>query len=288
MTGTLLASLLLASSAFCAGPEDPVVPTSAEERVKIDAVRKLRAKDDPANVEQLAAALAGEPSAAVRRELLRTLASGRHVGTRALRAVASAMSGDLDHLARREAAVLSLAFPGGAPLEAGDLFLLEEANPESRAAYCLAAATASAHAADPELTRILARTLLEDAEPPARLAAARALARRGDRRALTAATTAAQKDADESVRREAAAAVRALAKVPRVAPKPVRKTEPPRPRAVKGKDECPAPNGWCECSNGPILKAPARCMPLEDCEYAYENTYSRHGYQCRWNKRVLD
>ncbi|MFA6093516.1 MAG: HEAT repeat domain-containing protein [Elusimicrobiota bacterium] len=298
----LLAALLCplphlpsARAADAAGTEStaeaaPLYATTSEERVKIDAVQKLRVKDDPANVEALASALAGEASVSVRLEIVRTLSSGRHVGARSLRAIAAAMSADLDHAVRREAALGSVRFPGGESLAADDRYLLEERNEESRADLCIALATAAAHAGDPEATRLLANTLLEDDSVLVRRAALKALSARKDRKASPAVNTAAIKDPDADIRRDAARLLREFAKIPRALPPKTKKAPAPaaRPKAVKGKDDCPDPNGWCECSNGPILKVRAHCIAYEDCRFEYENAYSRYGYTCRWSSRILD
>jgi hypothetical protein len=278
-----LLAALLAAPAPCVGES----PTS-EDRVKIEALRKLKAKDSPKSVEYLATALAKEASAPVREEIVRTLASGRHAGPRAAQALGEAMSADPSPGVRAEAASAMASFTGGEGASRIDRYLQEERNEEARARVCLALATVPAHIGDPETTLLLSKVLLDDPSRLVRRAALTGLELRKDRGAFPALARAAKLDSDGDIRRDAARLLKGLERAAKPKPQTKAPARASRPGAVKGVDDCPNPLGWCECTMESVSKIRPRCQSLEDCQSDYENSFRRNGYACTWNGRSLD
>jgi 3-methyladenine DNA glycosylase/8-oxoguanine DNA glycosylase len=189
---------------------------------------------------------------------------------------------DLAPRVRLDAAVAALAFPGGKTLEFADTFIKSEPGWEVRREFLLALATAPAHAHNPDATRLLASALDEDTSGKVRRAAADALAVRGDRIALSAARRAAAGDADKETRLAAARAVAVLTAVLKAVPKAkLRKAAAPlNEDAVKGRDPCPAPGGWCECAGA--IRRPAKCLLFGDCR-KLQAQLRHHDLTCLWN-----
>jgi HEAT repeat protein len=141
----------------------------------------------------------------------------------------------------------------------------------------VALSTEPARLHDPETTALLASLLTDDPSPEVRLALAKALAARDDRGALAAERRAAS-DPDKRVRAAADAGARQLDRpLPKARPW---RPETPKADAVKGKDECPSPWGWCEC-DGPI-KRPPKCMQRKECRVEVD-TVLQLGMPCTWD-----
>ncbi len=191
------------------------------------------------------------------------------------------MERDLSDVVRLAAAKAVATWPGGEPLERLDKFLKTEASASSRRDLVLALSTEPAHASNPDATRILAALLLDDPNPAVRRGAAVALALRRDLTAIGAARKAATADPDKDVRSVAAKAVAVLEKPPKAKAK---KKAPPPPKedAVKGKDKCSPPYGWCECGY-PVIKTAPKCLTREDCRHLYVNSYRRNNLSCDWD-----
>lgn len=189
---------------------------------------------------------------------------------------------DLTPRVRLDAAIGALAFSGGKTMEFADGFVKSEPGWEVRREFLLALATAPAHAANPDATRLLASALAEDPSPEVRRAAAQALAVRGDRVAIGAVRRASASDADKETRQAAARAMIALSAPPKAKP---RKALPPvKEDAVKGKDACPFPGGWCECAGA--IKRPAKCLALSDCR-ELQAQMRHHDLTCTWSGQNL-
>jgi len=189
---------------------------------------------------------------------------------------------DLTPRARLDAAIAALAFPGGKTLAFADGFVKSEPGWEVRREFLLALATAPAHAGNPDATRLLAAALAEDPTPEVRRAAADALAARGDKVALGAVRRASASDADKETRQAAARAMIALSAPPKAKPK---KSLPPvKEDAVKGRDACNFPGGWCECAGA--IRRPAKCLAIGDCR-ALQAQLRHHDLICTWSGQNL-
>ena len=189
---------------------------------------------------------------------------------------------DLTPRARLDAAVAALAFAAGKTLEFADGFIKSEPGWEVRREFLLALATATAHADNPDATRLLASALAEDTSGAVRRAAADALAARGDRVAIGAVRRASVEDADKETRRAAARAVAVLSA--QLKPKPRKAAAPVKEDAVKGRDACPHPGGWCECAGA--IRRPAKCLALADCR-ELQAQLRHHDLTCLWNGQNL-
>ena len=184
---------------------------------------------------------------------------------------------------RLVAATAALTYPGGKTMMFADAFVKSEPGEEVRRAFLLALATAPAHADNPDATRLLAAALAEDASPVVRRAAAEALATRGDTVGLGAALRATRGDADKDVRKAAAHAVAVLT-APRKAKPRTKALAVPNETAVKGRDRCPDPGGWCECAGA--IRRPAKCLSLTDCR-VMQSEMRHHDLTCQWNSQTL-
>ena len=196
-------------------------------------------------------------------------------------ALALAMDRDLSERVRLAAGKAVITFPGDDPLKRVLRFFQSEPGPQNRIDLTVALSTAPSRLEDTGVTDLISSLLAEDPSAEVRGAAALALARRGDTRALPAVRLAAEKDADKSVRDAARRALKLLS-APRPAPpkaKPWQPT-PPKSDAVKGKDPCPAPWGWCEC-DGPIKLAP-KCLTRSECRVELDTAIGL-GMPCTWN-----
>lgn len=237
------------------------------------------------DIESTLSKLRDEPEAAARVELVRALSAPPLRGPRAYQALAETMERDLSDAVRLAAAKAVATWPGGEPLERLDRFLKTENGPVTRRELVLALSTEPAHADNPDATRLLASLLLDDPVPAVRRGAAVALALRRDITAVGAARKAAASDPDKDVRAVAAKAVAVLEKPRPAKPKP--KAAPaPKEDAVKGKDRCAPPYGWCECGY-PVIKTPPKCLTKEDCIHLYRNSYRRNNLSCDWDGQDL-
>jgi hypothetical protein len=237
------------------------------------------------SAEDSALARLGSGDAAARERACLDLARAPRRGPRVYPALALSAERDLSERVRLGAAEALVTFPGDDAVRRARDFLRSEPGPQNRAGLLLALSTAPAHLEDGDVTNTIAGMLFDDPSPRVRLAAALGLSRRGDRRALAQVQRAAENDADKPVRDAARAAARALAAVPLPRAAPARKPSPPKPDAVKGRDPCPAPWGWCECS-GPIVR-PAKCLERADCRIELD-TMLQLGMPCTWNGLSFD
>jgi hypothetical protein len=190
------------------------------------------------------------------------------------------MDRDPSERVRLGAAKAVLTFPGDEALKRVRGFLQSEPGPQIRIEITVALSTEPSRAEDSGVTDLISSILSDDPNPEVRRAAALGLTRRGDPRALSAVRRAAENDADKAVRDAARQAARALSAPRPSRPTPAFKPKPPKPDAVKGKDACPEPWGWCEC-DGPIKRAP-KCMKRADCRIAVD-TVIQLGMPCTWN-----
>jgi HEAT repeat protein len=207
------------------------------------------------------------------------LASATPRGARVYPALALAMDRDLSERVRLAAAKGVITFPGNEALKRAQGFLQAEPGPRNRAELTLALSTEPAHLEDSGATDLISSMLSEDPSPDVRRAAVLGLARRGDQRGLGALRRAAEKDPDKTVRDAARQALAALS-APRPPPSKPAPPKPPKPDAVKGRDACPAPWGWCEC-DGPIKREP-KCLTRGDCRIEVD-TVIQLGMPCMWN-----
>jgi HEAT repeat protein len=217
---------------------------------------------------------------ATRERACADLARGPQHGPRVYPALAAAMDRDLSELVRLAAAKAVLTFPGSDPLRHVQSFLQSEPGPQNRIEMTVALSTEPARLEDAGVTDLIASLLTDDPSPEVRLSAALGLTRRGDPRALPAVRRASENDADKTVRDAARRALRTLSAPRPARPTPAFKPKPPKSDAVKGKDPCPEPWGWCEC-NGPI-KRPAKCITRADCRIEVD-TVLQLGMPCTWN-----
>lgn len=265
MLAALLAAALLAATPLSAAPASD----AAADDALADALLRLRS----------------EPAAPARAALCADLARPPLRGPRAYAALAEAMERDLSDAVRLAAAKSVATWPGGEPLERLDKFLKTEAGPGARRELALALSTEPAHLANPDATRLLAALLLDDPSPAVRRGAAVGLALRGDTAGIAAARKAAASDADKDVRAVAAKAVAVMEKPRKAKPQPA--AAPPKPGAVKGKDRCAPPYGWCECGY-PVIKTPPKCLTRADCRHLFINSYRRNGLSCDWDGQDLE
>lgn len=230
--------------------------------------------------------LRAEPEAAARIELVKALNRPPLRGPRAYHTLTETMESDLSDTVRLAAAKAVATWPGGEPLERLDKFLKTETGAMTRRDLVLALSTEPAHAGNPDATRLLAALLLDDPSPPVRRGAAVALALRGDVTAVGAARKAAASDPDKDVRAVAAKAVAVMEK-PRTQAKKKAAPPPPKADAVKGKDKCSPPYGWCECGY-PVIKTPPKCLTREDCKHLFINSYRRNNLSCDWDGQDME
>ncbi|MDX6770389.1 MAG: HEAT repeat domain-containing protein [Elusimicrobiota bacterium] len=225
--------------------------------------------------------LRAEPEAPARVALVEALNKPPLRGPRAYSGLVETMERDLSDTVRLAAAKAVATWPGGEPLERLEKYLKTETGAMSRRDLVLALSTEPAHAMNPDATRLLASLLLDDPSPAVRRGAAVALALRRDITAIGTARKAAAADPDKEVRAVAAKAVAVLEKPPKAKAK---KAAPPPPKedAVKGKDPCRPPYGWCECGY-PIIKTAPKCLTREDCRHLYINSYRRNNLSCDWD-----
>jgi hypothetical protein len=229
------------------------------------AISRLQNAPEPADRERACAELAAAPRA-----------DGRVYAVLSL-----AMNRDLSDQVRLAAAKIVITFPGDEPLARAKQFLLSEPGPQTRSGFAAALSTEPVHREDAIATQLISGLLADDVSPQVRRAAALGLVRRGDMSALPALRRAAENDADRSAREAACAAVKALtAARPAKARTGPYKPKEPSPDAVKGKDPCPSPWGWCECS-GPIKREP-KCRLRPECREMY-NTLLEIGIPCTWD-----
>lgn len=246
----LLAALLAAGSARAASPEEALLAS-------------LRSED-----------------ASVREQACAALGRASQRGPRVYPALALLMDRDLSDRVRLAAAEAVITYPGDDPLAKARAFLGSEPGDQARIAFTLDLSTEPAHLQDAGATELIGAILSDDPGSNVRLAAAGALGRRGDPRALPALKRASLNDGEKQVRAAAKQAALALL-APRAAPKSARPSKrTPKPGAVKGKDSCPEPWGWCEC-NGPIKRA-AKCLERADCRVEID-TMLQLGMPCLWN-----
>jgi hypothetical protein len=227
------------------------------------------------------AKLREEPDPSVRAELVLSLSKPPMRGPRAYEALCDAMERDLSDVVRLAAAKAVATWPGGEPLERVDKFLKAETGADNRRQLALALSTEPAHAANPDATRLLADLLLNDPSPSVRRGAAVGLALRGDITGVGAAKKAAEADPDRDVRTVAAKAVAVMQK-PKKAGAAKAAPPPPKENAVKGKDPCRPPYGWCECGY-PVIKTAPKCLTKDDCKHLFNNSYRRNGLNCDWD-----
>lgn len=238
-----------------------------------------------ADVGAALAQLRDEPDASARIAVVRSLGKEPLRGPRAYQALAEAMERDLSDAVRLEAAKQVATWPGGEPLERVDKFLKAETGADTRRQLALALSTEPAHAANPDATRILAELLLNDPAPAVRRGAAVGLALRGDITGVGAAKKAAEADPDRDVRSVAAKAVAVMLK-PKKGPPKKAAPEPPKENAVKGKDPCRPPYGWCECGY-PVIKTAPKCLTKDECRHLFNNSYRRNNLSCDWDGQDL-
>ncbi len=239
-----------------------------------------------ADIADVLVKLRDEPEPAARAAMIEELNKPPLRGPRAYQALVDAMERDLSDAVRLAAAKAVATWPGGEPLERLDKFMKTETGALTRRDLALALSTEPAHATNPDATRLLANLLLDDPAPAVRRGAAVGLALRGDISALGAARKAAASDADKDVRAVAAKAVAVMERPPKAAAK---KKAPPPPKAdaVKGKDKCSPPYGWCECGY-PVIKTPAKCLTREDCRHLFLNSYRRNNLSCDWDGQDME
>lgn len=239
--------------------------------------------------DDLSAVLVGlraEPEPAARVLLVRKLNAPPLRGPRAYETLVETMERDLSDAVRLEAAKAVATWPGGEPLERLDKFMKAESGAMSRRDLALFLSTEPAHAGNPDATRLLANLLLDDPAPAVRRGAAVALALRGDASVVGIARKAAASDPDKDVRSVAAKAVAVMTRPPKAKSK---KKAPPPPKtdAVKGKDKCSPPYGWCECGF-PVIKTPPKCLTREDCRHLFINSYRRNNLSCDWDGQDME
>jgi hypothetical protein len=244
---------------------------------------------DLASPTRLAAVLARVREARTpqeRQEAVRMLRRTPYRGPQAFRTLSAAMTEDLSNEVRQEAAVALLDYEGSETLVGIEAFFKTEMGDDARRTVCVALATAPARGGDRGVTSLLTGLLSGDPAPAVRMAAVAGLLARQDRSALGELRRAAQRDPDKKVREQAQAAYRLLAQPPKTERTRVAKPQRASYDAVRGKDPCPPGNGWCECSQPP-LKTKSRCLPREDCEHTYFNTYRSLGFSCAWDGEVI-
>jgi HEAT repeat protein len=232
-------------------------------------------------------ALAGLRSddAAAREKACAQLGAAETRGPEVFPALSLAMDRDLSEKVRLAAAKAVLTFPGDEPLARARAFLGSEPGPQTREDLIVALSVEPSRLENPEVTDLISAQMFDDPHAEVRRTAATALARRGDRRAIPAVKRAAVNDADKAVREAAKLALRVLSAPPPVKPTKEYKPTPPKRDAVKGKDPCPAPWGWCECE-GPIRR-PARCLDRSECRVSVD-TMMQLGMPCSWNGQSFD
>jgi hypothetical protein len=206
-------------------------------------------------------------------------------GPRVYPALFLAMDRDLSERVRLAAAKALITFPGDDADRRVRAFFQSEPGAGIRLELVTALSTEPAHLDDTGVTDQLSMLMFDDPSPQVRRAAALGLTARGDRRALPAVRRVAVNDADKAVREAAKLAVKALSVPVPVRPTTAFKPKPPKPDAVKGRDPCPAPWGWCECG-GPI-KRPAKCLERGDCRVELD-TMLQLGMPCSWNGVSFD
>lgn len=241
---------------------------------------------DNAKIAGLLQRLSKEESPAARVEILQSLANPQLHSAAAFKALSRAALSDLSLQARRAAAVSALSYEGPEPLALAENILKNEQGEDVRLGLCLELSSGSVHQADPQVTDLLARMLSEDPSPAVRLAAVDGLARRADKRALPDLKRAADGDDDPAVRQRAKKTF-ALLMAPPKTQRSAKKEPAADYKAVKGKDRCPNPNGWCQCSNGALGPRP-HCLPREDCAHDYETVYRHDGFVCTWDGQSLE
>lgn len=237
-------------------------------------------------VEEALAKLRAEPEPPARVELVKALNAPPLRGARAYQAIAETAESDLSNVVRLAAIRAIATWPGGEPLERLERYLKNESDVMGRRELLLVLSTEPAHASNPDATRVIANALLEDASPAVRRGAAVALALRGDFAGIAAARKAAASDPDKEVRSVAAKAVAVLER-PRA--EKARKKAPPPPKsdAVKGRDKCLPPYGWCECGY-PIIKTRPKCLTREECVDLFNNHYRRNNLSCNWDAQDVE
>lgn len=238
-----------------------------------------------ATAEEAALAALHSEDAAVREKACVQLGTATTRGPGVYPALFLTMDRDLSERVRLAAAKAVITFPGDDALKRARGFLQSEPGPENRLQLIVALSAEPSRLENPEVTDLIANQMFDDPRPEVRRAAATALARRGDRHALPAVRRVAQNDADKAVRDAALLALRVLNNPPPAKPMKEYKPKPPKPDAVKGKDPCPAPWGWCEC-DAPIRR-PARCLERAECRVEV-NTMIQLGMPCSWNGEVFD
>lgn len=240
-------------------------PARADEKTPEDALIERLQGGDPADRERACAELAVLPK--------RT--------DKAFSTLSWVMTRDLSDRVRLAAAKAVISFEGDESLRKANLFLQSEPGTRTRSEFMLALSTELAHAGNSDVTRAIAGFLADDPSPEVRIAAAQALALRGDSVGLPPALRALEHDPDKSVREAAGETVRILSAPPKVAAKP-KKAKPaePKPDAVKGQDPCPPPYAWCECT-GIIRRAP-KCLTRSECHAMYNHVLGI-GLSCTWS-----
>ena len=219
--------------------------------------------------------------AAVRERACGELAHAHERGPRVYPALFLAMDRDISDRVRLAAAKAVITFTGNDALKRAQGFFQSEPGAQSRIELALTLSTEPAHMDDTGVTDLISALLADDPSPMVRRAAAIGLSRRGDTRGLPAVRRAAENDADKSARDAALQAVRVLtSRFPSWPKNRPHQVKPPKPDAVKGKDSCPEPWGWCEC-NGPIKRSP-QCLNRSDCRVEVD-TVIQLGMPCTWN-----
>ncbi|MDD5658028.1 MAG: hypothetical protein PHF00_12325 [Elusimicrobia bacterium] len=234
-----------------------------------------------ASTPDLIASLREAPESAERLRAVARLAEPPRRGDAVFAALARAMREDLSNEVRQAAAAALLDYEGRDAVGRVAEYLRQEKGEEARRRVCAAAAAAPAHADDPAVALLLAERLSEDESPAVRLAAVSGALSRRLAPLLGDLARAAAKDPDPAVRAAAGRAHKLLS-IPEKVPKPRKKVERADYDAVKGRDRCPAPSGWCECARPPIQMKP-RCIPRPDCAHQYRNTYQGEGFSCLWD-----
>ncbi|MEK7383676.1 MAG: HEAT repeat domain-containing protein [Elusimicrobiota bacterium] len=225
-----------------------------------------------------------DPSPAVRALVCAELSSGTLRGPRAEEALSAALERDLSDQVRLAAGKALATYLGSGPLSQLERSFKSEPGPDLRRDLALALSTEPARRDDPESTRILAETLAGDPSPAVRLAISAALGSRGDPRALPAVRTAATEDSDKEVRQAAAQAAALLARPRPAPPRPAPRPEP-KPDAVKGKDSCLPPWGWCERNKA--FQTVPRCLTKPECRDRCRNLPWIGGSPCTWDGQEL-
>lgn len=220
---------------------------------------------------------AAEPSDRIR--ACAELARLPHRGPLAFQALDDAMTRDLSERVRLAAAVAAITYPGGKTLARIDSFLKSEPGAAVRRNVIVALSTEPVHFENPDATRIIASALADDPSVEVRLAAAEVLGERADPLALGAVGRASEKDADKDVREAARRSMMILSKPPKPKPRPKR-SDPPKPDAVFGKDPCPSPWGWCACA-GPFTAKP-KCLTRDDCRRR-QGEARNYDLECKWD-----